>query len=217
MHFDLISLITTVGYFGVFGIVFAESGLLIGFFLPGDSLLFTAGFLASQNILDIRILTFGCFLSAVLGDSVGYAFGHRVGKRLFQREDSILFHKDNLLRAKAFYERYGKKTIILARFIPIVRTFAPIVAGIGDMHYPTFLSFNIIGGALWAMGLTIAGYWLGNIVPDADRYLLPIVLAIIIASVSPAFLHILREPRRRHEVVSIMVRLLRLLKRKILG
>lgn len=217
MHFDLISLITTVGYFGVFGIVFAESGLLIGFFLPGDSLLFTAGFLASQNILDIRILTLGCFISAVLGDSVGYAFGHRVGKRLFQREDSILFHKNNLLRAKAFYERYGKKTIILARFMPIVRTFAPIVAGIGDMHYPTFLSFNIIGGALWAMGLTIGGYWLGNIVPDADRYLLPIVLAIIIASVSPTFIHILREPRRRHEVVRIMVRLLRMLLRKILG
>ena len=127
---DLQTLLPTIGYFGIFAIVFAESGLLIGFFLPGDSLLFTAGFLASQGIFNIVLLTLGCFIAAVVGDSVGYAFGHKVGRRLFNRKESILFHKDNLIKAENFYEKHGRKTIIVARFLPVVRTFAPIVAGI---------------------------------------------------------------------------------------
>jgi membrane-associated protein len=209
MHFDLVELIKTAGYLGVFGIVFAESGLLIGFFFPGDSLLFTAGFLASQGFLNIWILAVGCFICAVLGDSVGYAFGHKVGKRIFHRQDSIFFHKDNLLRAKTFYERHGKKTIILARFMPIVRTFAPIVAGVGDMHYPTFLSYNIIGGALWAIGVSLAGYWLGMMIPDVDQYLLPIVLVIVVASVAPSAIHVLRDPDQRKAIRTLLSRLLR--------
>ena len=189
-----------IAYTVLFFIVFAESGLLIGFFFPGDSLLFTAGFLASQGFIDIYILAPVCFTGAVLGDSIGYAFGHRVGKRLFQREDSIIFHKDHLMRAKIFYEKHGKKTIIIARFLPIIRTFAPIVAGMGDMHYPTFLAFNIIGGVFWAIGLTLAGYFLGNMIPDIDRYLLPIVGAIIIASIAPTAYHILKDAENRQKI-----------------
>src|SRR3954447_27073387 len=181
MHFDLKDLIIAVGYLGVLAIVFAESGLLIGFFLPGDSLLFTAGFLASSlGIFNIWALAIGCFLAAVLGDSVGYAFGHRIGRPLFNKEDSLFFHRDHLLRAQAFYEKHGGKTIILARFLPVVRTFAPIVAGVGAMPYPRFLAFNVIGGALWALGLTTAGYFFGSLIPDPDRYLLPIIVLIIL-------------------------------------
>src|SRR3954465_13768424 len=149
MHFDLRQFIIAVGYLGVLAIVFAESGLLIGFFLPGDSLLFTAGFLASSlNIFDIRALAVGCFIAAVVGDSVGYAFGHRVGRPLFNREDSLWFHKKHLERAQAFYEKHGGKTIVLARFLPVVRTFAPIVACLGAMPYPRFLVLSLFRGAL---------------------------------------------------------------------
>lgn len=209
MYFDLTNLIITVGYLGVFAMVFAESGLLIGFFLPGDSLLFTAGFLASLGFFDIWVLAIGSFIAAVAGDSVGYAFGHKVGKRLFQRENSLVFHKDNLLRAKAFYEKHGGKTIILARFMPIIRTFAPIVAGMGDMHYQTFVGFNIIGGAIWAIGISVAGFTLGSVIPDVDRYILPIVAVIIVASVSPGIIHILKEPQHRRQLLRLLTKLFR--------
>lgn len=189
-----------ISYIAIFSIVFAESGLLIGFFLPGDSLLFTSGFLASQGFMNVFILTVICFIAAILGDSVGYTFGHKVGKRLFKREDSIIFHKDNLMRAKSFYEKHGKKTIIIARFLPVIRTFAPIVAGIGDMHYPTFLAYNIIGGVLWAIGLTLAGYFLGSMIPDIDRYLLPIVGAIVLASIAPTAYHVLKDAGNRQRI-----------------
>ncbi len=206
MGFDLPEIIKAIGLFGVLAVVFAESGLLVGFFLPGDSLLFTAGFLASQNLLNIYTLTVGCFIAAVAGDSVGYAFGKKVGKRLFHREDSIFFHKKHLEKAKLFYEKHGKKTIILARFLPVVRTFAPIVAGMGDMHYPTFLSFNIIGGFLWSMGLTLAGYFLGKSIPDVDKYLIPIVLVIIILSIMPTALHILKDSDNRKNLLKFLFR-----------
>ena len=196
LHFDLIEFIKLAGYLGVFGFVFAESGLFIGFFLPGDSLLFTAGFLASQGYLNIWVLAIGSFIFAVLGDSVGYAFGKRVGPALFTREESRLFKPSHLLKAKYFYEKHGKKTIIIARFMPIVRTFAPIVAGIGEMHYRTFLAYNIIGGALWAIGISLLGYFLGSAIPDIDKYLLPIILLIIFLSVLPPIIHIWRERRR---------------------
>jgi membrane-associated protein len=182
-----------VGHLVIWAIVFAESGLLIGFFLPGDSLLFTAGFLASQNILNIEILTLGCFVAAVLGDSVGYATGNRFGRKLFNREDSWLFHKKHLATAQGFYQKYGKKAIVLARFVPIVRTFAPIVAGIGAMNYRIFLSYNAIGGLLWTFGVTLLGYSLGAIIPDVDKYLLPIILIMIVVSLLPSVFHIYQE------------------------
>lgn len=214
MHFDLVHLIETVGYIGLFLIIFAESGLLIGFFLPGDSLLFTAGFLASQGVLSLPILLVTCFVAAVLGDNVGYAFGKRVGKRLFQREDSLLFHKKNVLKAQQFYEKHGAKTIVIARFMPVVRTFAPIVAGVADMHYPTFIKYNIVGGIIWAIGLNVAGYFLGSLIPDVDKYLLPIIVVIVIASVLPSAIHILKDEESREGLLKLGKKLLAKITRK---
>ena len=200
VHIDLPELIKSIGYAGVWFIIFAESGLLVGFFLPGDSLLFTAGFLASQpqlGVFNIWVLVFGAFVCAVVGDNVGYATGHRFGRKLFNREDSRFFHKKHLVKTQNFYERHGKKTIILARFMPIVGTFAPIVAGIGAMQYKTFMTFNLIGGFLWTFGLTLAGYYLGQIIPDVDKYLLPIVVVIVLISFLPSAIHLIQENRQQ--------------------
>lgn len=206
--FDLVPLIQAAGYIGLFAIVFAESGLLIGFFFPGDSLLFTAGFLASQDFLNIYWLSILMFIAAVTGDSVGYTFGRHVGPRIFKKEDSFLFHKDHLHRAQSFYERHGGKAIILARFMPIIRTFAPILAGVGKMRYFAFLSYNVIGGALWGIGMPWLGYYLGYSIPDADRYLIPIVLAIIFASFLPSIIHILKNKQhRQHIYIAVKKRL----------
>lgn len=194
---NLIQVIKTVGYIGVFAIVFAESGLFVGFFLPGDSLLFTAGLLASQGYFDIAWLIFLIFFGAVIGDNVGYAFGKTIGPKLFKREDSLLFHKKNLVRAKEFYERYGAMTIVLARFMPVVRTFAPIVAGIGEMKYKTFVFYNIFGGAIWTLGLTLSGYYLTRVIPNAESYISWIIIGIIIASVIPPIIHILKKKSSR--------------------
>ncbi|MDP3762893.1 MAG: VTT domain-containing protein [bacterium] len=190
---DLVALIKAAGYLGLFGIVFAESGLFIGFFLPGDSLLFTAGFLASQSFLNIWILAPLTFIAAILGDNFGYAFGRRVGPAIFTRERSLFFHKEYLERARIFYEAHGGKAIVLARFLPVIRTFAPILAGAGRMHYPTFLFYNVIGAALWAIGLTFLGFYLGNAIPGIDRYLVPIVLVIVIISSLPTLWHLVRH------------------------
>lgn len=196
---DLITFIKTAGYLGLFGIIFAESGLLLGFFLPGDSLLFTAGFLASQGFFKITLLVLICFAGAVLGDNFGYAFGKKTGPMIFKKEDSLFFHKQHLERASLYFEKYGGKTIILARFTPVIRTFAPILAGVGKMNYQTFFFYNIIGGALWAIGLPVLGYFLGNIIPDADRYIIPTVIAIVILSFLPPVMHIIREKEIRAE------------------
>ncbi|MEB3316331.1 MAG: DedA family protein [Candidatus Melainabacteria bacterium] len=193
MEIDLKVLIQNIGYAGIFGIVFAESGLFFGCFLPGDSLLFMAGFLASQGLFSMPILLIGCFLAAVLGDNVGYAFGHKFGRKLFQKEDSFFFRKENLLKTEDFYKKHGAKTIVIARFIPIIRTFAPIVAGLAAMEYKTFLRYNLIGGVLWGVGVTSAGYFLGKIIPNAEHYLLPIVIGIVIVSVIPAIIHYCQE------------------------
>lgn len=203
MHFDLTIILPTIGYIGIFAIVFAESGLLLGFFLPGDSLLFTAGFLASQNIFNIIPLIIGCFIAAVLGDQVGYVTGNKFGKKLFQKENSIFFHKHYLVKANEFYKKHGKKTIVIARFLPAVRTFAPIVAGAGDMHYPTFVTFNMVGGFLWAVGVTFAGYFLGSSIPNVDKYLLPIIGGIILISVIPTAIHILKEESSRKTLFAL--------------
>lgn len=200
-HFDLVELIRAVGYLGVFTIVFLESGLLIGFFFPGDSLLFTAGFLASQGYLDIKILILGCFFFAVLGDSIGYYIGKKLGPKIFNKDNSIFFHKKHLLKAQRFYDKHGGKTIILARFIPIIRAFAPVVAGVGKMDYKKFVTFNLVGGVLWAIGVTLAGYYLGSLIPDVDKYLLPIVGLIIIASILPGLHHILVDAEIRASII----------------
>lgn len=193
---SMIQLIETVGYAGLGGIIFAESGLLFGVIFPGDSLLFTAGFLASQKLLNILILLPLCLVAAVGGDSAGYWFGRKIGPRLFNKEDSIFFHKDNLTRASVFYEKHGGKALILARFMPVIRTLVPIVAGIGEMRYRTFIFFNIIGGLLWSAGMLLLGFTLGSVIPNIDHYLLPIILLIIILSISPSIYHLFRKEER---------------------
>ncbi|MCX6716544.1 MAG: DedA family protein [Candidatus Taylorbacteria bacterium] len=191
------AIISTVGVIGVICIVFAESGLFFGFFFPGDSLLFTAGFLASRGYLNLGVLLFGAFLAAAIGDSVGYSFGKKIGPTIFKKEDSFIWSKKRVEQAGAFYEKYGKKTIILARFVPIVRTFAPILAGVGKMDYKTFVKYNITGAFLWVFGITLLGYFLGNIIPNVDKYLLPIIALIILLSILPPIFHIIKARREK--------------------
>lgn len=202
MQFDLVELIRAAGYLGVFTIVFLESGLLVGFFFPGDSLLFTAGFLASQEFFDIRILIAGCFIAAIAGDSIGYLIGAKLGPKLFKKDNSLFFHKKHLDRAQRFYDKHGGKTIILARFVPVIRAFAPVVAGAGKMNYKRFVFFNFFGAVMWAIGVTLAGYYLGSLIPDVDKYLFPIVGLIIIASVLPAVHHALVDAEIRASIIN---------------
>lgn len=191
---DLIYLIELVGYIGLFGIVFAETGLFLGFFLPGDSLLFIAGFLTGQGLFSLPFLLALLCIAAVTGNLVGYEFGRRVGPRLFSREDSFLFRRSHLLKAQAFYERYGAKTIVLARFMPVVRTFAPIVAGAAKMHFRTFFVYNLIGGVSWVIILTLLGYFLGSI-PFVRAHLEAMILFVIFLSILPGFISYIRERR----------------------
>jgi membrane-associated protein len=186
--------IVHAGYVAIAVVIFAECGLLIGFFLPGDSLLFTAGFLASQGLgIDIWILSIVCGLAAAIGPLVGYWYGAWAGPRLFNREDSIWFHKRHLMRAHEFYERHGGKALVVARFMPVVRTFAPVVAGVATMNYARFVAYTVIGAVVWAIGVTWLGYFLGSLIPDAGKYLEYIVALIIIVSVAPPIIHLLRE------------------------
>jgi membrane-associated protein len=188
-------------------IIFAESGLFIGFFLPGDSILFTVGFLIQGGVhlpfnINVAIIIF--FAAAVLGDSVGYLFGRKVGPKIFVRPNSIIFRQQNIKRAEEFYEKYGGKTVILARFIPVVRTFAPIIAGVGKMTYKTFITFNVIGAFLWAAGITYIGYFLGSVLTNVglkiDDVLLPIIAIIVVASVAPALYHLLKDKKQRRAI-----------------
>lgn len=203
---DLKNIIQTLGYMGLFLVVLVESGLLVGFFFPGDSLLFTAGFLASQGFFDITLLIILFFIAAVVGDSGGYFIGHKFGKKLFNRKDNVFFHKDHLMKAEKFYEKHGGKTIILARFIPFIRTFAPVIAGISSMKYSVFFTYNIVGGFLWAVGLTLGGYFLGSIIPDVDKYLVPIVGLIILSSITPGLYHALKNKSTREKIFGVFAK-----------
>ena len=187
------TIIETLGLIGVIVIIFLETGVFFGFFFPGDSLLFTAGFLASQGYISFPILLVGTFVAGVVGDSVGYAFGNKIGPKLFSREESLFFNKKHIKRAQDFYDKYGKKTIMLARFMPIVRTFAPIVAGVGNMQYRTFVLFNIIGGFLWTWSMLWLGYGLGSLIPDPDKYVLPVIVIIIVVSAFPGIREVWKQ------------------------
>jgi membrane-associated protein len=200
---DAKHLIDLFGLLGVFAIVFAESGLLVGFFLPGDALLFTAGFFASnpRSIdeslwLPLVPLLLGTWVAAVVGDQVGYAFGKKVGPALFRREDSRLFKQEHVQRAEEFFEAHGPRAIVLARFVPIVRTFVPVTAGVSSMEYRTFVRWNVIGGTLWAFGVTMLGYFLGQVDVIANHIELAIVVVVAI-SLLPAALELLKHRRRR--------------------
>ena len=181
----LYELVRWGGYVALTAIVFTETGLLIGFFLPGDSLLITAGLVAAAGGLEIWLLNVLLSVAAIVGDSVGYAIGYRAGPHIFTREDSRWFNKKHLVRTREFYERHGGKTIILARFIPIIRTFAPVVAGVGRMDYRRFLAFNVLGGIGWVCGLTWAGYLLGQTIPDIGRYIHVVIVVVIVLSLIP--------------------------------
>lgn len=185
------------GYIVLTAIIFAECGLLVGFFLPGDSLLFTAGILAAQGMFNPWLLMILLLTAAIVGVSAGYAVGFRWGRKLFDRPDSRFFKREHLEKAEAFYEKHGGKTIIISRFIPVVRTFVPVVAGIGRMSYPKLIAYNIIGGVVWVVGLVGMGYLLGERIPNIDTYLLPIVAIIIVLSVMPGILEMLKTPERR--------------------
>lgn len=194
-----IHLITGLGVAAILFVVFAESGLLFGFVFPGDSLLFTAGYMVQQGILniDIHLFVFLIFIAAVLGDNVGYTFGHKVGRKLFEKENSRFFKRKYLLEAEKFYEKHGSLTIVLARFVPIVRTFAPIVAGTSKMHYRTFLIFNLVGGFLWASIFTYLGYYAGAALTRMGVNIEIAALIIIFLSVSPMVIHALKNPETR--------------------
>lgn len=183
---ELINSLSPYAEVAIWLIIFAETGLLIGFFLPGDSLLFTAGLLAGQGKLDIWLLLPGVFIAAFVGDQVGYTFGEKLGPRLFSKPDSRFFKQEYVTHTRNFFNKHGSKTIIIARFVPIVRTFAPILAGVGEMDRKTFVIYNVIGAFLWAVGLTMLGYILGDVIGESvDKYLLPIIAVIILISLIP--------------------------------
>lgn len=204
---NLVNYITGLGVLAILFAIFAESGLLVGFFFPGDSLLFSAGVLVNAGVLGINInLLIGLlFLAAIAGNSTGYLFGRQVGPKIFRRPNSLLFKRENITRTQNFYDKYGGKTIVIAQFIPLVRTFAPIVAGVGKMTYRKFISFSLIGAALWTAGVTYLGYSLGyffkTIGIDIDTVLLPIIGLIILASISPAVYQVLKDKSRRAAIV----------------
>ena len=174
-----------MGMLGIFLIIFAESGLFFGFFLPGDTLLFASGIFASQGIISLPVLFVGCIISAVVGYMVGYWFGHKVGKPLFERSDSFFFNKKRIADTEKFYEKHGPMTIILARFVPFVRTFAPIVAGVAGMNYKRFFLYNIIGGTLWVVSISLVGYYFGSLIPNIDALILPIITLVVLVSLLP--------------------------------
>ncbi len=191
----ILSDLSPYGEIGLMLIIFAETGLLVGFFLPGDSLLVTAGLLASQPQLGLNVLVLGLILTAaaILGNSSGYMIGKYSGPRLFTRDDSLLFKKKHLFAAEAFYEKHGGKTLVIARFMPIVRTFVPVVAGMARMPFGTYTAYNVLGGALWIWSMLFIGYFLGRYIPGVERHIEPIILLVIVLSLLPGLISWYRE------------------------
>lgn len=190
------------GYLVLILIIFSETGLLIGFFLPGDSLLVTAGVLAAAGMLDITLLNVLLIPAAIIGDATGYTIGLRSGKRLLQRPDSRFFKKSHVEKTQEFYAKHGGKTIVLARFVPIVRTFAPMIAGVARMPYRQFAVYNVAGGILWIASTTLLGYWLGRLIPDIERYIHYVIGVVILLSILPIIIEFIRNRRRQQSAVS---------------
>jgi len=195
LHLDPVAMVQAGGYLGISLVIFAESGILLGIFFPGDSLLFAAGLLSAGGFFSFIPLVLLVVVSAILGDSAGYWFGKKVGDNLFTRPDSRFFKQEYVARTQKFFEQYGGRAIILARFVPIVRTIAPILAGVGTMTYRRFLSYNVIGGSVWGAGMVSLGYFLGSLIPSSEKYILPISLGIIILSFLPVILEYIRGRR----------------------
>jgi membrane-associated protein len=184
--YNVPELIRIAGLLGLIIIIFAETGLMIGFFLPGDSLLITAGLFAYKGDLNIWTLNIALVLAAIIGDATGYYIGRRTGQALYSRPNSLLFRRDHLIKTHEFYEKHGGKTIIIARFMPIVRTFAPVVAGAAEMTYRNFAVYNIVGALLWVLSMTLTGYFLGAVVPDIEKQIHKVVAVVIFLSLLPA-------------------------------
>ena len=195
--YDVESLVRVGGLAGLAAIVFIETGLLVGFFLPGDSLLVTAGLFAARGDLNVAYLILGLSLAAIVGDTVGYNIGARTGPKLFSRPDSLLFNRKHLISTKEFYERHGPFTIVIARFVPIIRTFAPVVAGIGAMEYRRFLAYNVVGGIGWVLVTVLGGYFLGQMIPNIHDHLHKVIAIVIVLSLLPAIIKVARERLRR--------------------
>lgn len=195
INLDPIAIVKTGSYIGIALIIFAESGLLFGIFFPGDSLLFAAGLLSGGGMLAPAPLVVSVIFAAIIGDSVGYWFGANVGTNFFKREDSRFFKQEYLKRTEHFYRSYGGRAVVLARFVPIVRTIAPILAGIGSMNYRTFLAYNALGGCLWGAGMISLGFFLGSIIPNSEAYILPLSLVIVVVSFFPIFINFARGKR----------------------
>lgn len=198
--YDIQGLIQLGGLTALAFIIFAETGLFFGFFLPGDSLLITAGLFAANGDLHIWTVCIVLSLCAIAGDAVGFWFGRVTGPRMFKKERSFFFRPEHLERAREFYREHGGKTLMLARFIPVLRTFVPIVAGIAQMKYSAFAFWNVLGGLLWVWGLTFAGYFLGNVIPGIDRYIHLIIGVVVVLSILPVVFH-LRKGRRKGQVI----------------
>jgi membrane-associated protein len=194
--YNVPELIRMGGLIGLVAVVFAETGLMVGFFLPGDSLLVTAGLFAAKGDLNIVWLNLALMAAAIVGDATGYWIGRRAGQALYSRPNSFFFRKQHLVKTHEFYEKHGGKTIVIARFVPIVRTFAPVVAGVGDMYYPRFVTYNVVGGVGWVVSMTWAGYVLGQVTPNISRHIHIVVLVVIVLSVIPIVVEMLRERRR---------------------
>jgi membrane-associated protein len=191
--YDVEFLVRTGGLVALVVIVFVETGLLVGFFLPGDSLLVTAGIFAAAGELDLVTLNTALSLAAIAGDSVGYGIGARTGPKIFNREDSLFFNRKHLISAKEFYDRHGGYTIFIARFMPIIRTFAPVVAGVGAMRYRKFIAYNVFGGIFWVLTMTLTGYYLGRMVPDIQKRIHVVIAVVIVLSLLPAIIKVARE------------------------
>ena len=198
--YNVPELIRLVGFYGLIAIVFAETGLLVGFFLPGDSLLITAGLFAARGDLDIRLMIPALILAAIVGNATGYAIGKRTGKALYSRPNSLLFRQEHVRMTHEYYERHGGKTVVLAQFIPILRTFAPVVAGVGEMGYRRFATYNVLGAILWVSSMTLAGYLLGNLVPNIEQRIHYVVAVVIAISLMPPAIAFLRNRRRGRPV-----------------
>lgn len=193
--YDVEAIIGWGGMAMICAIVFAETGLMVGFFLPGDSLLVTAGVFAAAGHLDVYSMLILVSLCAVVGDQLGYFIGRKTGPALFTREDSLLFKRSHVLRAQAFYEKYGAKTIVIARFVPVVRTFAPVVAGVGQMNYRRFVSYNVFGGVLWVATMVLTGYLIGTAVPEINKQIHTVIAVVIFLSILPAIIELVRARR----------------------
>ncbi|MBP1594959.1 MAG: dedA [Acidobacteria bacterium] len=199
---DVQGLIQWGGMLMVCSVVFVETGLFFGFFLPGDSLLVTAGIFAAMGDLNLSLLLPLVSLCAIAGDQVGYWIGRRAGQALYRREDSFLFRRQHLQRAHDFYEKYGGKTIVLARFVPIVRTFAPAVAGAASMHYRRFVTYNVVGGVLWVWSMLLTGYFLSAAIPNIDRHIHLVIAIVVFLSILPGLIELLRSRRRKADALN---------------